>query len=411
MSDEAHLADEATLKAGQEETVDGLPVLAEVRAIERASRRSHCPPFRPPLRPRPGLSRAQRRWRSSGAVAPASSPDGSARRGARSTCCRSSAAGRSSSTCTCSASPASERRPGRPGSARGPGRGSPALAFRLPSRGGLDRPGAPAAGASCTDSCIAGRRRSWCGSPSSRGRGAVRRSGAATRAAAEYGIERMRAALGSIRTSSAFHERFRFDPLIGAAVRADPGLRIGGRPEPFEALTWAICEQLIEYERAAEIQRRLAARLGAAASAPGCATRPPRRDRRQAPALLAVDRPLAGPRDRARPCGPRGRAGPGRPGRPGPRARLAAAAGDPRDRQLDGADARAHRSGAARSAARRRPRLHEARRPPADRRSGARATEERGRGVLRPLRALGAARRVPTRCAAARAGAALRIAA
>ena len=37
MSDEAHLADQATLEEGQEETVDGLPVLAEVRTIERVA--------------------------------------------------------------------------------------------------------------------------------------------------------------------------------------------------------------------------------------------------------------------------------------------------------------------------------------------------------------------------------------
>ncbi len=59
-----------------------------------------------------------------------------------------------------------------------------------------------------------------------------------------------------------FYERFRFDPLIGRSVRANPGLRPPGRPEPFEALAWAICEQLIEFERAAAIQRRIVARLG-----------------------------------------------------------------------------------------------------------------------------------------------------
>ena len=37
MSDEAHLADEAILVEGQEETIDGLPVLAEVRTIERVA--------------------------------------------------------------------------------------------------------------------------------------------------------------------------------------------------------------------------------------------------------------------------------------------------------------------------------------------------------------------------------------
>jgi len=85
---------------------------------------------------------------------------------------------------------------------------------------------------------------------------------AETRVAAEWGIERMRLALGVDQDLAGFHERFRFDPLIGAAVRSDPRVRVFGRPEPFEALTWAICEQLIEFERAAEIQRRLTRRLG-----------------------------------------------------------------------------------------------------------------------------------------------------
>lgn len=85
---------------------------------------------------------------------------------------------------------------------------------------------------------------------------------APSRAAALYGIERMRCALGVDQDLRPFHERFRHDPLIGAAVRADPGLRLAGRPHPFEALTWAVCEQLIEYERAATIQRRLTSRYG-----------------------------------------------------------------------------------------------------------------------------------------------------
>jgi 3-methyladenine DNA glycosylase/8-oxoguanine DNA glycosylase len=78
-----------------------------------------------------------------------------------------------------------------------------------------------------------------------------------TRAAAEYGIERMRFAVGVDDDLRAFHERFRFDPLIGRAVRALPHLRIRRRPEPFEALAWAVCEQLIEFERACEIERRI----------------------------------------------------------------------------------------------------------------------------------------------------------
>jgi 3-methyladenine DNA glycosylase/8-oxoguanine DNA glycosylase len=85
---------------------------------------------------------------------------------------------------------------------------------------------------------------------------------ARTRAAASYGIGRMRFALGVDDDLGAFHRRFANDPLIGHSVRARPWLRVGRRPEPFEALVWAVCEQLIEYDRAAKIQGRLVTRLG-----------------------------------------------------------------------------------------------------------------------------------------------------
>ena len=81
-------------------------------------------------------------------------------------------------------------------------------------------------------------------------------------AAAAWGIERMRFALGVDDDLRPFHDRFRDDPLIGAAVRTDPTVRLRRRPEPFEALAWAVTEQLIEYVRAAAIQRRIVARLG-----------------------------------------------------------------------------------------------------------------------------------------------------
>jgi 3-methyladenine DNA glycosylase/8-oxoguanine DNA glycosylase len=92
---------------------------------------------------------------------------------------------------------------------------------------------------------------------------------ASDRAAAEWGIERMRLALGIDQDLRPFYERYRFDPLIGRSVRSSPWLRVYGRPDPFEALTWAICEQLIESERAALIQRRLVARLGRRCDDPG----------------------------------------------------------------------------------------------------------------------------------------------
>jgi len=85
---------------------------------------------------------------------------------------------------------------------------------------------------------------------------------ARTGAAARYGIARMRFALGVDDDLRPFHRRFANDPLIGRSLRARPWLRVGRRPEPFEALVWAVCEQLIEYERAAKIQSRLVTRLG-----------------------------------------------------------------------------------------------------------------------------------------------------
>jgi 3-methyladenine DNA glycosylase/8-oxoguanine DNA glycosylase len=104
---------------------------------------------------------------------------------------------------------------------------------------------------------------------------------------AEAAIARMRRALGVDQDLQPFHQRFHFDPLIGRALRSDPGLRVLGRPEPFEALAFAICEQLIESERAAAIQRRLIARLGRRCARTGMRDAPTAAVlARQAPALL-----------------------------------------------------------------------------------------------------------------------------
>jgi len=78
----------------------------------------------------------------------------------------------------------------------------------------------------------------------------------------EEAIARLRLAFGVDESLAPFYERFRDDPLIGASVRSRPHLRPARRPEPFEALAWAICEQLIEYERAAAIERRIVFELG-----------------------------------------------------------------------------------------------------------------------------------------------------
>jgi 3-methyladenine DNA glycosylase/8-oxoguanine DNA glycosylase len=85
---------------------------------------------------------------------------------------------------------------------------------------------------------------------------------AESRQAASHGIERMRFALGVDEDPRPFLRRFARDPLIGRSLLRRPWLRVRRRPDPFEALVLAICEQLIEYERAAAIERRVVAALG-----------------------------------------------------------------------------------------------------------------------------------------------------
>lgn len=105
--------------------------------------------------------------------------------------------------------------------------------------------------------------------------------------AAAWGIERMRFALGVDDDLRPFYDRFKDDPLIGGVVRARPAMRLRRRPEPFEALAWAITEQLIEYVRAAAIQRRIVFRLGRRCERSGLRDLPsPARLADQAPALL-----------------------------------------------------------------------------------------------------------------------------
>jgi 3-methyladenine DNA glycosylase/8-oxoguanine DNA glycosylase len=107
------------------------------------------------------------------------------------------------------------------------------------------------------------------------------------REAASEALERMRQALGVDQDLRPFYDRFRFDPLIGRAVRANPGLRVHGKPSAFEALMWAICEQLIELGRATQIQRRLISKLGRRCAVTGLRDSPPATVlARQSPAFL-----------------------------------------------------------------------------------------------------------------------------
>jgi 3-methyladenine DNA glycosylase/8-oxoguanine DNA glycosylase len=94
-------------------------------------------------------------------------------------------------------------------------------------------------------------------------RAAVRlRAEGSSEATAELALERMRFALGVDHDLRPFLTAFARDPLLGPILRRRPWVRPRRRPEPFEALAWAVCEQLIESGRAAEIERRLVNRHG-----------------------------------------------------------------------------------------------------------------------------------------------------
>ncbi len=104
---------------------------------------------------------------------------------------------------------------------------------------------------------------------------------------AEEGVARARFALGVDDDLADFHERFRFDPWIGPVVRSTPWLRAPRRADPFEALAFAICEQLIDYPRAAAIQRRIVLRIGRRCPRTGLRDFPSaERVAQQAPAFL-----------------------------------------------------------------------------------------------------------------------------
>jgi DNA-3-methyladenine glycosylase II len=85
---------------------------------------------------------------------------------------------------------------------------------------------------------------------------------AATAEAAREGIARMRFATGVDDDLRPFWDAYRGDPVIGRAVRTNRTLRVRRKPHPWEALVAAITEQLIDFERAVAIQRRLIAALG-----------------------------------------------------------------------------------------------------------------------------------------------------
>ena len=80
--------------------------------------------------------------------------------------------------------------------------------------------------------------------------------------AAAYALERMRYALNLDHDLTPFHTQFGHDRLLGPIIRRKPWLRPRRIADPFQALAWAITEQLIEVDRALAIQRRLTWRYG-----------------------------------------------------------------------------------------------------------------------------------------------------
>lgn len=109
----------------------------------------------------------------------------------------------------------------------------------------------------------------------------------ATREAAAEAIRRMRFALGVDDDLAPFHATFRDDEFIGRAVRELPHLRVRRRTHPWEALMWAVTEQLIPFEDAVVIQRRMIAALGTRCTSTGLRDAPPAAVvAAQSPALL-----------------------------------------------------------------------------------------------------------------------------
>ncbi|HEU5253689.1 MAG TPA: hypothetical protein VFU16_10240 [Solirubrobacterales bacterium] len=86
--------------------------------------------------------------------------------------------------------------------------------------------------------------------------------GPAGREQLEEAIACMRRALWVDVDLADFHRRFRRDRLVGPLIRRRPDFRPSGRPWPWEALAAAVVGQLIEADRAALIERRIAGRWG-----------------------------------------------------------------------------------------------------------------------------------------------------
>jgi 3-methyladenine DNA glycosylase/8-oxoguanine DNA glycosylase len=90
----------------------------------------------------------------------------------------------------------------------------------------------------------------------------------------ELAIDRMRFMFSVDDDMTEFFQTFKRDPLIGSVIHRKPWLRPRRRPWPWEALAWAVTEQLIESSRAAAIQRRIVRRWGPRTAPPHRTNRP-----------------------------------------------------------------------------------------------------------------------------------------
>src|SRR3954454_14445033 len=78
----------------------------------------------------------------------------------------------------------------------------------------------------------------------------------------EWAIERLRFVLALDDDLEPFHRAHRNDPVLGRIIKARPRLRVIRKPEPFEALAWAIIEQLIDTQAAGNIAWAFTRRYG-----------------------------------------------------------------------------------------------------------------------------------------------------
>ncbi len=95
-----------------------------------------------------------------------------------------------------------------------------------------------------------------------RGDAVLLRAEAESEAHARAALERMRFVLSLDEDLAPFHRAHRGDQLLGNVMRARPKLRVLRTPQPFEALWRAICEQLIDTQRAGNIVWAITRMLG-----------------------------------------------------------------------------------------------------------------------------------------------------